>query len=351
MIVYNNLLGGVNLKKNILFSVIIPIYNAEKYLFDTINSVLTQDYSNIELILVDDGSTDNSFNIIKDNFLFDERVIYLKKENSGAALSRNYGLNFAHGDYIFFLDSDDVIENNMFSYLSNLIFDKQFDIYIFGFDNFCENNKSVIERTPNLNKDEFFDDDIRNNLIPYMITNLKDEIECNVHFSRMMIIRKKIIDKLKWEFLSERIYLSEDVISLLDLFYNVNSVKIINRIFYHYRVTNGSLTHNYSFSSFEKNNNLLLKLLDNNEYKYNNMYTERIIYLYFSYLIANLKLLAHSSLSFCKKMKYIKFIVIDEQVNQLIDKYLYLNDFKRRIFLSFIKRKCCFFIFILSFIK
>ena len=92
-----------------LVSVIVPVYNAEKFLIETINTVLNQTYSNWELILVDDCSTDNSAEIIEQYMKKDERInIYNNNENSKAAISRNNGISLAAGRFICFLDADDL---------------------------------------------------------------------------------------------------------------------------------------------------------------------------------------------------------------------------------------------------
>lgn len=87
-------------------SVIIPVYNTEKYIDKCINSVLQQDLET-EIIVVNDGSTDNSKKIIEK---YKDKIIYLEKENGGLSDARNYGLKYATGEYVAFLDSDDFIE-------------------------------------------------------------------------------------------------------------------------------------------------------------------------------------------------------------------------------------------------
>ena len=95
---------------NELISIIVPVYNVEKYLKKCIDSILNQTYSNIEILLIDDGSTDNS-GIICDNFKKrDSRIKVVHKKNSGVSSTRNYGLDLATGKYISFVDSDDFVE-------------------------------------------------------------------------------------------------------------------------------------------------------------------------------------------------------------------------------------------------
>lgn len=95
-----------------LISLIIPVYNKEKYLDECIKSAVSQSYSNIEIIVIDDGSQDKSNRIIKKWALKDPRIKYFFQENRGVAITRNRGISIAKGDYIFFLDADDVLEKH-----------------------------------------------------------------------------------------------------------------------------------------------------------------------------------------------------------------------------------------------
>ena len=110
---------------DILFSVIIPTYNRENFIIKTIHSVLSQTYTNFELIIVDDGSTDNTEKFVRN--IKDKRIKFFKKENEERGAARNYGTNKAKGDYITFLDSDDLLyskyleEANLFIASNNAI--------------------------------------------------------------------------------------------------------------------------------------------------------------------------------------------------------------------------------------
>ena len=101
------------------FSVIIPIYNKEKDVETTIKSVLNQTYIDYEIILVDDGSTDNSLNIV--NAIEDDRIQIFTKQNEGVSKTRNYGITKAKAEYIAFLDADDYWYPNHLEILHNLI--------------------------------------------------------------------------------------------------------------------------------------------------------------------------------------------------------------------------------------
>ena len=111
-------------------SVIIPVYNVEKYIEECIISICNQDYKNIEIILVDDGSFDNSGEICDRYAKKDDRIKVIHKENNGVSSARNSGLDIAKGDYVCFVDGDDYLESDYVSYLLKLILDNKVDISI-----------------------------------------------------------------------------------------------------------------------------------------------------------------------------------------------------------------------------
>ena len=105
---------------NIKVSVVVPVYNAEKYLAKSIESMLSQSLREIELILVNDGSKDNSLAICQEYAKKDRRVTVIDKKNEGACIARNTGIALAKGKYIQLVDADDYIENNMLEEQYNL---------------------------------------------------------------------------------------------------------------------------------------------------------------------------------------------------------------------------------------
>lgn len=115
-----------------LISVIMPVYNAEKTLKDTLRSVLSQKYNNIELICVNDGSTDQSLEILNRIAKFDNRVIVINQSNQGPAKARNSGMDRAHGKYISFVDSDDALSMDAYKNLVYIAETSNADIVVFG---------------------------------------------------------------------------------------------------------------------------------------------------------------------------------------------------------------------------
>lgn len=111
-----------------LISIIVPVYNVEKYIFKCVDSIINQTYKNIEIILVDDGSTDRSGIICDEYKKKDNRVKVIHKKNGGLSDARNVGINEAKGNYLVFIDSDDWVTNNMIEYLYNLAYKYDADI-------------------------------------------------------------------------------------------------------------------------------------------------------------------------------------------------------------------------------
>lgn len=129
--------------ENPLVSVIIPVYNVEKYLEECIDSVINQTYKNIEVILVDDGSTDSSGDICDEYVKKDSRITVIHKENEGTAVARNLGMENASGEWFYFPDSDDYLELNMLSELVCTALKKQADIVFFDARSFTDDGTDV----------------------------------------------------------------------------------------------------------------------------------------------------------------------------------------------------------------
>ena len=113
-----------------LLSVIVPVYNAGEYLRKCLDSIISQTYQNLEIIVINDGSKDNSIDIIKEYLKKDNRILFIDQANKGLPATRKVGVENAKGEYIAFVDQDDYIENNAYDVCMKNIFDN--DILIFG---------------------------------------------------------------------------------------------------------------------------------------------------------------------------------------------------------------------------
>ena len=143
-----------------LISVIIPVYNSEKYIEETILSVCKQTYENLELLVIDDGSTDNSATIIKNLSIKDSRIFYHYQDNAGVSIARNKGINLANGEYLFFLDSDDVWLTDNISVKVDYFNKNPTTDWLFGSIELIDEKSNKLNKILNGN-----DDDILNSLL------------------------------------------------------------------------------------------------------------------------------------------------------------------------------------------
>ena len=138
--------------KEELISVIVPIYNVEQYLEKCIESIISQTYKNLQIILIDDGSNDKSGKICNKYAEKDKRVVVIHKENAGVSEARNTGLDNAKGEWITFVDADDWIEEEYCQRLYNLVIETNSDVALCGYNRvvgtkkenkLCRNNRKL----------------------------------------------------------------------------------------------------------------------------------------------------------------------------------------------------------------
>lgn len=234
---------------DIIVSIIIPVYNQELYIADCLESVVNQTYSRLEIIIVDDGSTDNSYQIIK-SYLDDARIKYVKKKNEGVSVARNYGINLSTGKYILFIDSDDIIEKNYIEMLVRHVYDNpSIDMVVCGIKSF--NIDGVISEV------SFFD----GINIPKDVY-IKKYSENNIHIvfggPYCKLIRAEILKQNEIIFEPYE-YLGEDFIFNTNLIYYIKNIEYEKNIFYKYRVDNkGSLSKSSKPSDYFINRYFLM---------------------------------------------------------------------------------------------
>ena len=135
-------------KEEAMISVIIPVYNVYAYLIECIDSVINQTYMNLEIIMIDDGSNDGSSELCDKIAFKDDRIMVIHKENGGLSDARNVGISKANGEFLFFLDSDDILDKNAIKCMVDFCDDNDVDIVIGQLQRFVDeltiNNKKEI---------------------------------------------------------------------------------------------------------------------------------------------------------------------------------------------------------------
>lgn len=302
--------------KNDKISIIVPVYNTEKYIKKCIDSILNQTYNNIELIIINDGSTDNSENIIKKIIKNKSNVIYKKIKNSGVAHARNVGLDLVTGKYVGFIDSDDYISKDMYKELYETAIKEKSDIVTSGYNKcykdkeiqYFPKDKTVFGKSVIESKDIFL------NTNPYLPLKL---------FS-MDLIKK---NNIKFD---EDLRIFEDLLFCYKLYLVANKISYVDESYYNYNCNNGtSLTNSFSIKMFD-----IFKAIDRlKEYSnklYGNELDKQIEYI----------AVKHISLRFNSRTKDIKLL------NKYVDEsFKYLNS----NFKSY--KKCSYFEGIKGFIK
>lgn len=152
---------GVYSMEKTMVSIIIPVYNAEKYLRQCIDSLLKQTYSYFELICVDDGSTDSSFEMLKEYEKQDNRIRIVRQKNQYAGVARNNGMEQAKGKYLLFLDADDFFEENMLEYLINTAEKGETEVLVFNTFQYDNASNQVINTAWNPLKRDLFGEGIK----------------------------------------------------------------------------------------------------------------------------------------------------------------------------------------------
>lgn len=214
-------------------SVIVPIYNVEPYLAKCINSILEQSFSRFELLLINDGSTDDSEKLCKIYKTQDSRVKYFYKKNGGLSDARNFGLDKANCEYIVFVDSDDYLEKDYLKDLYNNIRKYKTDISISGFNLVTESGQKI--RSYNLNKADN-DRILTGQQLIKATFRGKDTLPNIVTWNK--IYKSSLFKDIKFE--KGRYY--EDEYIFIPLFWNIKKVGFVYKNLYNYVERPGSIT-------------------------------------------------------------------------------------------------------------
>ena len=231
-------------------SVIVPVYNTKEYIEDCVKSILSQTYKKIELILVDDGSTDGSADI-RDMFKrFDKRVIVVHKRNEGVSAARNDGLNIASGEYFAFVDSDDILEPNMYELLIKAIQKNRTELAMCKIK--CgDKNKNIKYdevNIKNLNGQKLKNLFLKQNY--YEKPGMKI-LDGAIWSANRYLFKFDLIGEAQFPNLKS----GEDLIFLLDYIKNEYKISVVDEYLYLYVQRDNSLSHFYNSKilSYKKN--------------------------------------------------------------------------------------------------
>ena len=233
---------------NLKISIIVPVYNTQDYLETCLDSIVNQTYKNLQILLINDGSTDNSYTICKKYKARDSRIELLNRVNSGQAVARNLGLDYATGDYIAFVDSDDAISLDLFAEMAQII-SKNSNVSVFQFPiflNYTANDARLIRFENQLikGKKQLLQSLIDKNILSWLVCN--------------KLIKKELLNKLRFK--EKMIY--EDNYFVLDLIAITDSIYICDKgIYYYFKRKNSTTTSKHTLQKEKDTLKVLLHAL------------------------------------------------------------------------------------------
>ena len=260
--------------KNIEVSIVVPIYNVEKYLNRCLYSLINQAFNNIEIIALNNGSTDNSLNILKEYAEKDERIKVIDNNNLGVSEARNIGIREAKGKYIVFVDSDDWIDINMIEVLYESIDSNNCDLVMCTYvREFGDHSKEKVFNLPEQNL--YVGDEVKEQLLRKLVGPVGNELANPEYLDALGTVWAKMYKTsiLKDKGLSfvdlKEIGSGEDTLFNIFVFNEVNKVILLNKPMYHYwRGNSNSITSRYIPNFVEKRRNYFNYMKDfirNNE--------------------------------------------------------------------------------------
>ncbi len=305
-----------------LISIIVPIFNVEKYLRQCIDSLLSQTYENIEIIMIDDGSEDSSGDICDEYANNYNKCRVIHKANAGLGMARNTGMEHMKGRYVTFMDSDDWAEPDLIESLYRHFIENHVDLCKGGFQRITDEGKVLSVRKYNF--ENFKGDEARFCLLPRMMGSCPfqhDSVEMCVCGC---LYNAQLIKKFNLKFPSERELISEDLVFNIDYMQHVNGACLISEAGYNYRLNLDSLTTSYRNDRFEACRHFYLEMKAKCE---NLGYDKMVIYRLQRMFFVNIRTCIfqentrNSALTRTEHIKNIEKICTDKVVQEIIREY------------------------------
>lgn len=246
---------GVIMRDTCKLSIIVPVYQTEKYLNVCIDSLVNQTLNDIEIILVDDGSPDSSPSLCDQWAAHDNRIKVIHKNNEGLGLARNSGLEIATGEYVTFVDSDDYVEIGTYEYLFSIIEKENLDLLRYDSNRFEKEGSFDRNIEPGCQVDIIKDKATISKMAMWLFGyNPSDTVSRIFYWGSacMEIVRRQIIVTNNIKFVSERKYISEDYLFTYSCYRHCTSFGFTYATMYHYRYNESSLSRKIDSHCLEK---------------------------------------------------------------------------------------------------
>ena len=315
-----------------LISVIVPVYNVEKYLSQCIESIINQTYKNLQIILVNDGSTDESLKICNEYKEIDKRIVVIDSVNKGVSNARNLGIEASYGKYITFIDSDDFFDLEFCENMLKNIKNTDADCVICGYKRIYPNKSEIIVNSPfqTINEMEFLEKIL--------------EVQSGLGFCHMKLWRSEIIKNKNIRFKQE-LLVGEDALFCMQCSEYIKKICLLDKPLYNYRFNDQSLVRKFDkkyankyLKSMKETEKYLLDKYKNNlkiSEKINNYITYHVLL-----IIVNYCFNPENKLSFLKQIDLLKQICNIEEFKKAIEKCNYKGfSLSRKITVFTIKKK------------
>ena len=306
-------------------SIIVPVYNVEKYLSTCIDSLLNQTLEEIEIILIDDNSPDNCPEICDEYAKQDERIKVVHKQNEGLGYARNSGIEIAVGEYLTFVDSDDYVELNAYQNLYAKLMDTKADVIYFNFQRFNDQGNNWNDASIFKEKMYQTKDDVHQLMLDMIANPPSAKNDRNIQVSSCCAVyRREPIKKYGLRFKSERELISEDLLFNFDYLLHATNVITIPDVYYNYRSNPLSLTSAIRPDRIYKNHILyqyILEILITNNFGEDGYM--RATRLFIGYTRYGIRQYIHSSLAKKEKMQWLKEVSHYDYWKKLAKSYPY----------------------------
>jgi len=329
-------------------SIIIPVFNVESYLCKSLDSVLKQTLKEIEIIIINDGSTDNSLKICRKFERKDKRIKLINQVNKGVSAARNVGLKMATGEYIGFVDPDDWIEPTMFEYMYKSTTLNNAELTMCEY--LVEKGKDIELKPLNFEKLILEGSEIRDLLIGNLIgaNHLFKQDDVIMGSVCRLLVKRSTLEYLEIEF-NEDIALMEDLIFCIEYLIRINKVSIVRKPLYHYVKNNYSAVNSYRENKEDELKLVFHKIKDLLERE--NIYNDFLKKMEIRYIRIYLLSITNEANIGNPKRKSEKISSIKQYCNnKTLNKYIQKVDtrnysIKHRILLFLVNRKYAFIIY------
>lgn len=231
-----------------------PAYNAERFLCDALDSVLSQSFDSYELIVINDGSKDHTIDVLRKYAANDSHVKIIDKENAGVAAARNDALDISQGQFVMFVDSDDVIYPGTLQHLHDILVENQYDYLRFEYKTIDEGGRDLYPNYEAQKREKYCGKNVDS-------SDCIKKLVRNEFFSCVGVFKRSIIETFHVRLMKGCTY-NEDTLFMMEFFMHSSSHSYVNNIMYGYRKTSNAVTAKFTERNYNDVRRVIGRLID-----------------------------------------------------------------------------------------